>query len=297
MEESEYQPTGNTSAKERLGDYPIKEAVINGVNVQFVGVDHTLDFFHEHRNDLASIIHQSGLIIPEGLTEDAKNNGLDVVEKYMEFFTGVADLAKDHPGRITVVDPQTNNLGTIEAAIMAANLAPFMYLGMKRIILPDSLTNKQQEQSEPPLSKARFSRRDLMKAALLGAATYTLNGQGMIGDSIREGLRGQETSTRIHTTHGLDDTLTINDLNYRNTCVAHAIDKLTRERADNLTGPITLIYGAGHSENIFSLLTDNTLEERVKTEIYKPLKNIANQTIRDYEYSEDQWRLINEEPY
>lgn len=107
----------------RVGNYPVIPEVINGIKVNFVGVEHTNEFFSKHHNTLEQLINKSSLVISEMASFDfAEDNQVFIDPKTVKpdskiFFDKIADIASHGPKKISIVDPITSNTQNFEGLV------------------------------------------------------------------------------------------------------------------------------------------------------------------------------------
>src|SRR3954462_1379046 len=138
-----------------VGLYKLEKQVVNGVNVNFVGVDHTPKFLENNFDSLEKAVHSSALVILE--TEPFDRAGLEFNDG-LRFYRGIADIARETPGKISVVDPYNSYIMLFQNLL---EVTAFTYAGK-------SLASVVFE--EP-----KFSRRNLLKSfGAIGVASSVL---------------------------------------------------------------------------------------------------------------------------
>lgn len=112
---------------------------------------------------------------------------------------------------------------------------------------------------------------------------------------VQEHILGKDYAVKKISTHGIDDTLAVSEFNYRNAFSAYAIDHITRQSPD-LKAPIVHIGGAAHQKNIIAYLKENRTEGQIKKRLYDltPYRLLGRQSIRNYEFANNQWQLKSE---
>jgi len=263
-----------------IGKFEIKKATINGVKMNFGGVEHTQAFLMSNFAALKSLILNSSLVITETAPFDLdKKNKNQANPDAMAFFKGVTDIARMNPKKLAIIDPYVQSVKNAETWFEIASLTPLA--GVATLAL----------------AKERFSRRELLASAAGIGIAYSFNTQSRLSvpDHVRYMTGGEEAVLKKYMTHGIDDTLGISSYNYRNIITACGIDEITKQHPKSGL-PITVIHGAGHPSNIIASLKENTTEAFIKKKIYDCTYGFfGRQSIRNYEVVQGEWQLKSEQ--
>lgn len=262
--EKERRPTTEIT---HVGDYPVIPEVINGVKVNFVGVVHSTEYLKKHYDEFESIIYNSSLVISDAVPFEYTSlpDKTKVNPDGLNFFSGIADIAKISPKKISVVDPNTTDTTVFDVDLGGFILgATGIYIAEKAIKIISG--------------KEKLTRRNFVKALAATEAILVTGLQGPIANEIISKTRNGE----IISTHGLDDTVAFSNNNYRNAFSAYAIDHITKQ-PPNSKLPITHIGGAAQTQNIISYLKENKTEGQLKKRLYDltPYHLLGRQSIRN----------------
>lgn len=302
--ESSGEITQNHSSKKEAIDASeivISEIVVNNAPVKLVGVYHSKEFLDQHHDDLEKLVHESGLVIPEGAPFADESPFLESEIGYA-FFKGIADMAQETPGKITVVDPMSsNNFNLVSGVLEGASLGTMLAaLGIRRQQKQED-TSREPDESEESSQRTKpersITRRGLLKAGLGAGLSYSLMRHGLVSGIATDMVVGKEATHSF----GGDDILSYTAFDYRNISIATAINQITKERGDEFTkdAPLTIIYGAAHPGPVIGYLRDHLTVRTLKEALYKPgpFSLSANRRIKNYEYVDNQWSLKSTQPY